>query len=419
MPMSARFFTPHSLVYFLMAGLLLVATGPAFAMPVAEARKEQQSAASPTIGNPRIDPQAWFAKGQAALQSGDLDTAEAAFRKVLVADPQAGSAYANLGVIAMRRKDWNRAITLLHKAEKLEPKMAGIRLNIGIVEYRRGNYAAAIAPLSSVLRDQPDSQQARYLLGLCQVFTKKFAEAVPVLEPLWSEKSNDVLYLYLYDIAAVESGQKELDEKILSRMIAVGGGTPEFHLIMGKAFLNRFEVAEGKAELELAAAGNPDLPYLHLNLGITYMRLGDNERAEAEFRRDIALEPDLADNYEQLGVLYSRMQRDDDAEKSFREALKRDAKSAGSYLGLAKLYQKQNKPEPGLRNVDAALRLSPDIHGGHFLRGRILTQLGRRDEAGVEFATAQKGMQGKLDKEREGQDEDRVPNPELARQPQP
>src|SRR6267154_2705354 len=374
-------------------------------------------AARPAGANQRIDPQTWFARGQAALQSGDLDAAEAAFRQVLAADARAGSAYANLGVIAMRRKEWDHAITLLQKAEKLEPNTAGIRLNIGLVEYRRGNYAAAIAPLSSVVRDQPDSQQARYLLGLCQVFTKKFAEAVTVLEPLWPQKSDDVLYLYLIDIAAVESGQKELDEKILSRMIAVGGGTPEFHLIMGKAFLNRYEVAEAKAELERAGEGNPDLPYLHLNLGITYMRLGQNERAEREFLRDIALEPDLADNYEQLGVLYSRMQKDEDAEKSFREALHRDAKSAGPYLGIAKLYQKHNKPEAGLKMIDAALRLSPDIHGGHFLRGRILTQLGRQKEARLEFAAAQKAMDSRLDKERGSLEEDRVPNPELTRQP--
>src|SRR5207253_7879638 len=113
---------------------------------------------------------------------------------------------------------------------------AGVRPQTVLVAHRRDNSAAPIAPLASVLRDHPDSQQARYLLGLCQVFTKKFAQAVTVLEPLWPQKSDDVLYLYLIDIAAVESGQKELDEKILSRMIAVGGGTPEFHLIMGKGF---------------------------------------------------------------------------------------------------------------------------------------------------------------------------------------
>ncbi len=418
MPMHARFLNGRMLACVLAMSFCVSAARPACARPLNKAGSAHQSNSSPAGAKQRTDPKEWFAKGQTALQSGDLTTAEAAFRQVLAADPRAGSAYANLGVIAMRRKDWDHAITLLQKAEKLEPKMAGIRLNIGLVEYRRGNYAAAIAPLASVLRDQPDSQQARYLLGLCQVFTKRYADAIPVLEPLWPEKSGDVLYLYLLDIAAVESGQKELDEKILKRMIDAGGGTAEFHLILGKAYLNRDEVPEATSELEQAAALNPNLPFVHMNLGVAYMRAGVDERAEAEFRRDVALEPDLADNYEQLGVLYSRMQRDEEAEKSFREALRLDAKSAGAYLGLAKLYQKQNKPEPGLKMIDTALRLSPDIHGGRFLRGRILMQLGRQKEARIEFAAAQKDMEGRLNKERESREDDRVPNPELTRQPQ-
>src|ERR1700687_1667914 len=187
MPMRARFLNSHTLASVLAIGLALIAAVPACSRPAVEGAAESRPTFSLAGANQRMDPQAWFAKGQTALQAGDLGAAEAAFRQVLAADPRAGSAYANLGVIAMRRKDWDNAITLLRKAEKLEPKMAGIRLNIGLVEYRRGNYAAAIAPLSSVLRDQPDSQQARYLLGLCQVFTKKYAEAVTVLEPLWPE----------------------------------------------------------------------------------------------------------------------------------------------------------------------------------------------------------------------------------------
>ena len=246
----------------------------------------------------------------------------------------------------------------------------------------------------------------------------RFAAAAKVLEPLWSVRSDDVLYLYLYDIAAVESGQKQLDEKILHRMIQVGGQTAEYHLILGKAFLNRFEVAEAKTELELAATVNPNLPFLHMNLGITYMRLGDNERAESEFRKDMELEPDLADNYQQLGVLFSRMQRDEDAEKAFHEALKRDAKNGDAYLGLAKLYQKQQKWNEALKLADVALRLSPEIHGGHFLRGRILSKLGREKEAQVEFAAAQKSIDTRLNKERDALEEGPIPNPELTKQPQ-
>ena len=419
MPMRARFVSRHTLPTFLVISLLLAAVWPALATSKARSITEQQSSPSPAAANQRMNPQIWFAKGQAALQAGDLDAAEVAFRRVLAADPRAGGAYANLGVIAMRRKEWNQAITLLQKAEKLEPKVAGIRLNIGLVEYQRGNYAAAIAPLASVVRDQPDSQQARYLLGLCQVFTKHYAEAVAVLEPLWPEKSNEVLYLYLLDIAAQESGQKELDEKILSRMATVGQGIAEFHLILGKAHLNREETEQAIAELERAVTLNPNLPFLHFNLGVAYERSADYERAESEFRRDIALEPDLADNYEQLGALYSRMGRDDDAERAFREALKRDTKMASAYAGLAKLYQKQQKFEPALKMADETLRISPDYEGGRYLRGRILMQLGREKEGRMELAAAQKALDSRLETAREKKREDRVPNPELTREPKP
>jgi len=89
---------------------------------------------------PPAGAQAWFQKGQVALQDNDLSSAEAAFRQVLVLDPKAGAAYANLGVIAMRQRKWDEALQNVHKAEKLSPKMTGIRLNIGLVEFRQGNY---------------------------------------------------------------------------------------------------------------------------------------------------------------------------------------------------------------------------------------------------------------------------------------
>src|SRR5690349_23185182 len=96
------------------------------------------TAGSLTQSAPRndADPKASFAEGQAALQRGDLDAAEADFHKVLSLDPRSGAAYANLGVIAMRRQQWDHALALLQKAQALDPKMTGIRLNIGLIKYR-------------------------------------------------------------------------------------------------------------------------------------------------------------------------------------------------------------------------------------------------------------------------------------------
>src|SRR3974390_187336 len=93
-----------------------------------------------------LQAQSWFQKGQVALQSGDLDGAEAAFHRVLALDPQSGAAYANLGVVAMRRKNWGEALKYLQRAQRLSPQMTGIRLNIGLTEFRSGNYKTGNLP---------------------------------------------------------------------------------------------------------------------------------------------------------------------------------------------------------------------------------------------------------------------------------
>jgi Flp pilus assembly protein TadD len=366
-----------------------------------------------------IDPEAAFAQGQAALQSGDLATAEAAFRRVLSVDPQSGAAYANLGVIAMRRKEWDHALSLLQTAEKLEPKMSGIRLNIGLVKYRRGDYAGAVTPLASVVRDQPDSQQAHYLLGLCHVFTEHYAAAVAVLEPLWPQMSSDFTYLYVLDIAAHNAGKNDLDEKALSRLVEVGGQTPEFHLILGKAYLNREEMDKAISEMEIAASANSTLPFVHFGLGVAYMRKEDNDRAESEFRKDIAIEPDLPDNYEQLGLLYLQMQKDDEAEHSFREALRYNPRQPASLLALGRLYQRQGKNREALTALNAAEKLVPENQNVHFVRGQVLLRLGRRGEAQAELATSRKLVDASLNKQREKYGNAPVPNPELKQPPQP
>ena len=380
--------------------MILALIAVALAMAAAPAEDARASQGTAVV---RVDAKVAFEKGQAALQAGDLDLAEKCFRQVLSVDAGSAAAYANLGVIAMRRKDWDGALTLLRKGEHLDAKMVGIRLNIGLVEFRRADYGAAIAPLSSVVRDQPDSSQARYL-GLCQVLTERYAEAMATLQPLWAERSGDVMYLYVLGIAAHNAGDTQLDEKALARMIEVGGDSPELHLILGKAYLNRLENDKAIAELERAAAESPRSPFVHFNLGLAQMRLGGkDELAEQEFRQDIAIEPDLADDYAQLGILYAREQKPEDAKKA--------------RFGLAQLYFDKSKFAAALREADAAAKLAPESQNVHYLRARILGRLGRAAESKTEMAVTQKLMNQSLGKARADLGDAAVPNPELTSEP--
>ena len=359
-----------------------------------------------------------FQRGQDALNQGQLDEAERAFRQVLASDPKSGGAYANLGVVYMRRKQWTKALEMLHEAEHLMPQVAGIRLNIGLAYYRQNEFLKATPPFESVVHDQPDALQPRYLLGLCYFFAERWADAAATLEPLWPQESAHLPYLYVLSNAAHRAHRQELDDRASEQLIKIGDGSPEYRLFVGKSYLNLDRYDPALAEFQAAADANPKLPFVHFNLGLTYLKKQDYEHARDEFLKDAAIEPDLALNYDELGDVYALLQQDAFAEKSYREALRRDARLPNSHTGLAKIYLREQKYLQALTEIDAAVKLDPGRTDIHALRGQALVHLGRKEEGKKELEAAVR-----LDNERRSAREKQiengtVPSPELLQDSQ-
>src|SRR5216684_2477802 len=364
------------------------------------------------------DPAQLFQQGQDALNRGRLDEAERNFRQVLALNPQLGGAYANLGVVYMRRKQWTKALEMLRQAEHLLPQVAGIRLNIGLAYYRQSEFLKAIPLFESVVHDQPDAVQPRHLLGICYFFTERWADAARTLEPLWSQESTQLDYLYVLMIAANRAGQKELDERAFAQLVKVGGNSAEFHLFMGKSHLNLEQYDMALTEFQAAAQANPKLTFVHFNLGLTYLKKQDYEHARDEFLKDAAIEPDVVNNYDELGDVYSLMQQDSEAEKNYREALRRDSRMVNPYVGLAKIYQREQKYPQALSAFDSAGKLDPGRTDIHYLRGQVLIHMGRKEEGKKELETSVR-----LDNERRAArqkevESGSVPSPELLQDEQ-
>jgi tetratricopeptide (TPR) repeat protein len=393
---------------------------------IASAIPSQRSASAPaangrngaTAASSTADPAKLFQRGQDALTQGRLDDAERDFRQVLQINPQAGGAYANLGVVYMRRKQWAKALETLRTAERLMPHVAGIRLNIGLAYYRQNEFFEATPAFESVVRDQPDALQPRYLLGLCYFFAERWADAATTLEPLWPQESGHLPYLYVLSNAAHRAGRKELDNRATQQLIQLGDGSAEYRLFIGKYHLNLEQYDAALAEFQAAAEADPKLPFVHFNLGLTYLKKQDFPRARDEFLKDAAVEPDLALDYDELGDVYWRMQDDKNAETSYREALRRDPRLVNSRLGLAKLYQRQEKYAPALVEINAAVKLDPARTDIHYVRGQLLLHMGRKQEAKKELEAAV-NIDNEHRAAREKQMENgTVPSPELLQDPQ-
>jgi len=350
-----------------------------------------------------------FQRGQDALNHGRLDEAQRDFQNVLSIDPQSGGAYANLGVVYMRRRQWSKALEKLQQAARLMPQVAGIRLNLGLVYYRQNEFLQAIPEFESVVREQPEAVQPRYLLGLCYFFTERWADAAGGLEPLWEQESQNLPYLYVLSNAAHRAGRKELDDRATAQLLKLGANTPEYRLFVGKYYLNLGQYDQALAEFQAAATANPSLPFVHFNLGLTYRKKQEYDLAREEFLKDAAVEPDLALNYDALGEVYWLTEKDGEAEKSYREALRLDLRLVSSRLGLARIYQRQEKYTQALAEIEAAGKVDAGRPDVHYLRGRVLLAMGRKEEARKELAAAEK-MQKAADQP--------VPAPELMRDTQ-
>jgi tetratricopeptide (TPR) repeat protein len=395
-------------------GLLLGAWFDAICAPnpgLATTEQEQPDAAKHSASG--LDPALLFQRGEDALNQGRLDDAERDFQRVLAANPQLGSAYANLGVVYMRRKQWAKALETLRKAETLMPQVAGVRLNIGLAYYRQNEFLKAIPEFESVVHAEPTAIQPRHLLGLCYFFAERWADAANMLQPLWEQESAQLSYLYVLSIAAHRASMKELDEQATAQLVKIGEGSPEFHLFMGKAHLNLEQYDLALADFQAAEKADPKLTFVHFNLGLTYLKKQDYEKARDEFLADAAVEPDLAFNYDKLGDVYSLMQSDLDAEKSYRQALRRDPTLVNSYLGLAKIYLRTEKYQQGLVAIDSALKLDSTRTDIHYVKGQLLLRMGRKDEGKKELETAVR-----LDNERRAERQKQteggtVPSPEL------
>lgn len=344
------------------------------------------------------DVQESYRRGEQALAKGDLTAAEASFRQVLAFEANDPGAHANLGVIYMRRKQWKNALVELRSAERLAPTVVGLRLNIGLVYYRQSEFASATPLFESVVRDMPGSTQASYLLGLCYLFQERFADAVRVLEPLWDQEAGKFPFLYVLAVAAGNAGQAELEERALKRMLEIGNDSIEYHMVIGKACLQRADNDRAISELERAAAMDGKRPLVHYFLGVAYRRHHDLERARQEFQKDVALEPQVAFNYDQLGAVSWERGQYDEAYRYYREALRLDSHLASSAFGLARFYRQQQKYPQALAALDTAGRLDPTSASVHYMRGQILVHIGRKEEGRKELAAAARMLQASTDR---------------------
>ncbi len=260
----------------------------------------------------------------------------------------------------------------------------------GLARMRRGDAEGAIAALREARARRPaDGAIAFYLGRLLHADTKlgeaeEAYRAAVAADPTLAEG-----WLRLSEIL-VEQGRLEEALASLESLGRIRGGGPNLDYQVGFVLskMGRHEQAEGHLRTSLQQEPrNPNAWYV---LGLNAQRQGEDEQAAGAFRSALEADPAYADAWFNLGNALARLGRPEEARQALErfaavnEARERDAARQARLVALqrgAEMDLERGRPESAASQVEEAATLDAGAPWVHRLRGELLLQAARRDEA--------------------------------------
>lgn len=251
---------------------------------------------------------------------GLLDDAEKAFRRALEIDNRSALALKELGIIAIRRRDYESAETYLKKASEIEEDPGGLSL-LGVALLNNGKAIEAEQVYRRALRVDPKYEEAYYNLGVLlrdgrpSEAQTSFRTALE-LDPDFACAHRELGYVLSH------SGANPEAEDHLRRALELDPRDAWARIYLGTYLWMRADVEAAVAEFRAAAQLEPEWAVPLWSLGnIHENALKDFDSAQSFFERALELEPDCQEALKNLGRLFKKRGLKDLAKEYLERAL--------------------------------------------------------------------------------------------------
>ncbi|GMG87944.1 tetratricopeptide repeat-containing sulfotransferase family protein [Biformimicrobium ophioploci] len=309
-------------------------------------------------------------QGFALQKQGNFDAAEQHYHKVLAAHPHNEFALNLLGVVALRREEFDKAVSFLQRAARANSRDPDTFSNLGLAFKEQGEFEQACTAFEKALSLKPNPVTANNL-GNSRAALGDHRKAAECFQAALRMQPDYPDCMLNFARTLIELRDFTGVNKLLSAVEQRQPRNAELFCIRGESEIAQSHFDEAlptlKQVLELDPTSNP----ARLALSTAAKQLGDAEQAEQLLRDALSQEPDNAEAHTHLGVLMEQLGRFDAAAASFREAIARNGKQASAYYQLSKLKEHGLGPSE-LENIE---RLLGDQSLHAILRGPLLFAL--------------------------------------------
>lgn len=263
-------------------------------------------ALSRCCGESSDDSEALLLRVWAEILLKNYSTAELIVKRVLAAHPTDAAAHLYSGVIAMRRKEWDRALADLNQAISLDSSLAEARKQRARTFMELGEQVRAAADLTQAAEIDPADGEIFALRGLTMfgrmLYDAAVADFTRALERLPGN------HRILYDRAVVFLIQDEWEAALKDLEVILTSGPKAARALslrgVVRARLGKAVAAAEDFDRAIAADGRD--PVVWNNRGFFRYQSGDYASAVTDFNAALQLNPDYGPARYNLGLVLDR-----------------------------------------------------------------------------------------------------------------
>lgn len=293
----------------------------------------------------------WYNTAYKLQQSGNLEDAEALYRRILERQPKHLHALYLLGSLCAQQGRYTDALPLLERAVAIDPAFTEALNNRGVALAGLERWDEALASYAEAIKTRPGYADALNNQGIIFQNLDRLPEAIDSFE----------------------------------RAIRYKPGYAQALNNLGIALKTVERIDEADTAFRQALAAQPDYPEAVNNVGLIHLKNSQFEEALGYFDRAIALQSEFAQAHNNRGAALKELGRFDDAEASYKRAiaLKRDYIEPYNNLGTC-LASRGNFDE-AYAWFDKALAISPEHANAHWNRALALLMAGNYEEGWPEY----------------------------------